>query len=316
MLNKKLAVIIPCMNEEEVIGNTSTIVLQFVNELKIQNIIDDESFICFVDDGSTDDTWKHLLNISQKEKNIRAIKLSRNFGHQNALLAGLTSVSKECDFSITIDADLQQDISVIPDMIKKFYSGSEIVFGVRRDRTGDTLLKKITGIIFVNIFNIFGGNIIKDHADFRLMGKKSISALLKYGESDIFLRGLVRDLGFSSSIIEFDQKERQYGKTKYTLIKMIQLAYNGVTSLTIAPLRYLLLLGAFSFLISMFYVGYVIYVKIFTNQAVPGWASIVLPIWVFSSLQLLSIGLIGEYLSKIFIGIKKRPRFIIDEEIN
>ncbi len=315
MKKQKLAIVIPCFNEKEVIENTYNKIHRLMKQMEKDSIINQDSFICFVDDGSKDNTWDIIFNISSSDNKIHAIKLSRNFGHQNALLAGLTTVNNNCDIVISIDADLQQDIDVIPEMIKKYNNGAEIVFGIRKKRTGDSLLKKLTGILFINLFNILGGNVLKNHADFRLMGDKALKALLEYGENNIFLRGLVTELGFKTDSVEFEQKERALGKTKYTLIKMIKLGYDGITSLTITPLRYLFALGAFSFVSSIIYVCYVFYIKLFTDSAVPGWASIVLPIWVFSSLQLLSIGLIGEYLSRIFLDIKKRPRFIVEKKI-
>ena len=313
--NKCLALIVPCMNEQEVLQKTNSELLTLLNKLIDNLLINSNSYIYYVDDGSTDETWPIIKQLCSENKNVSGLKLSKNFGHQNALLAGLTRVNNKCDFAITIDADLQQDINVIPEMINKHYSGAEIVFGVRINRNGDSLFKEITGDIYTKIINHLGGNLVDGHADFRLMGIKSIEALLEHSENNIFLRGIVPELGFQSSIVKFEQKNRFAGETKYTTVKMFQLAYKGLTSITIAPLRALIILGGGSLVLSFFYVIYVLYAKYVVELAVPGWASIVLPIWIFSSLQLLSIGLLGEYISRIFLDIKKRPRFIFEDEL-
>jgi polyisoprenyl-phosphate glycosyltransferase len=313
--NKRLALIIPCMDEQEVLQKTNSELLALLNKLIDKNLINSNSYIYYVDDGSSDDSWSIIKKLSKNNKRVRGLKLSKNFGHQNALLAGLTMASDNCDFSISIDADLQQDINAIPEMIVKHYSGAEIVFGVRNNRSGDSLFKKNTGDIYTMFINYLGGNLVKGHADFRLMGKKSIRALLQYSENNIFIRGIVPGMGFKSSIVKFEQKDRIAGKTKYTTLKMFQLAYKGLTSITIVPLRFLIILGSVSFILSFCYVTYVLYTKYIAELAVPGWASIVLPIWIFSSLQLLSIGLLGEYISRIFLDIKKRPRFILEDEL-
>jgi len=313
--NKGLALIIPCMNEQEVLKKTNRELLELLDKLIDKNLINSNSFIYYVDDGSSDNTWPIIKQLSKNDNRIRGLKLSKNFGHQNALLAGLTRVIDNCDFVISIDADLQQDINAIPEMIVKHYSGDEIVFGVRNNRLGESLFKKNTGDIYTIFINYLGGHLVKGHADFRLMGKKSVRALLEYSENNIFLRGIVPELGFKSSIVKFDQKNRIAGKTKYTTLKMFQLAYKGLTSITIAPLRLLIILGSISFSASFCYVIYVVYIKYIAELAVPGWASIVLPIWIYGSLQLLSIGLLGEYISRIFLDIKKRPRFILEDEL-
>jgi glycosyltransferase involved in cell wall biosynthesis len=313
--NKCLALIVPCMNEQEVLQKTNSELLTLLNKLIDNLLINSNSYIYYVDDGSTDETWPIIKQLCSENKNVSGLKLSKNFGHQNALLAGLTRVNNKCDYVVTIDADLQQDINAIPEMIDKHYSGVEIIFGVRNNRLGDSLFKKKTGDIYTTFINYLGGNLVKGHADFRLMGKKSVRALLEYSENNIFIRGIVPELGFKSSIVKFEQKNRIAGETKYTKLKMFQLAYKGLTSITIAPLRFLIVLGGVSLILSFCYVIYVLYTKYVVELAVPGWASIVLPIWIFSSLQLLSIGLLGEYISRIFLDIKKRPRFIFEDEL-
>jgi glycosyltransferase involved in cell wall biosynthesis len=314
-ISKCLAIVVPCLNEQEVLLKTNNELLTLLHALTENNLINLKSYILFVDDGSFDDTWTIIKQLCEKHKSVRGLKLSKNFGHQNALLAGLTTVNDNCDFTISIDADLQQDINAIPEMIEKYYSGAEIVFGIRNSRTGEPIFKKVTGILFNKIIKILGGNLIKDHADFRLMGNNALKALLQHSENNIFIRGLVSNLGFQTSIVKFHQYKRERGKTKYNLIKMSNLAYNGLSSLTVTPLRFLFLIGLLSTFVSIIWVIYVLYVKYITGQIVPGWASIVLSIWVFSSIQLVALGLIGEYLSKIFFDVKKRPRFIIENEV-
>ena len=314
--NLILALLVPCYNEEEVIIDTNERLLNLIYKLIKSKIISPKSYIYYVDDGSSDKTWGMIKKLHINEKRIKALKLSKNFGHQNALIAGLNELENKCDFVISIDADLQQDINVIPMMIDKYNAGSEIVFGIRKNRSGDTIFKKATGVLFNKIFKILGGNIIEDHADFRLLGGKALKALLQYTETNIFIRGIVPNLGFKTSKVKFEQSRRRLGKTKYSLMKMFNLAYNGISSLSTTPLRFLFFIGFFSTLISLFWTIYVIYAKYYTLKIVPGWASIILSIWFFSSLQLMALGLIGEYLSKVFLDVKKRPRYIVESRID
>ena len=308
-----MAIVVPCYNEDEVIRDTNEKLISLINELKNDMIINANSYIYYVDDGSEDETWSIIKNICLHDQNIKGLRLSRNFGHQNALLAGLSKVNKKCDFVISIDADLQQDIKAIPKMISKYNLGSEIVFGIRNKRKGETIFKRFFSDSFNKIMKLSGSSIIKDHADFRLMGNKALNALLEHHEDNIFLRGLIPKLGFQTAEVKFDQSERLLGKTKYSPLKMINLAYDGLSSLSSTPLRFLFLLGLLSTLSSIIWAIYVIYAKYITGQIVPGWASVILSIWFFSSIQLMALGLIGEYLSKIFFDVKKRPRFIIEE---
>ena len=313
--NKCLVLVVPCFDEQEVLKKTNGELLMLLNNLVDENLIDSSSYIYYVDDGSNDDTWAIIKQLCEKHKSVRGLKLSKNFGYQNALLAGLTRVNDKCDFVVTIDADLQQDINAIPKMIEKYFLGSEIVFGIRNSRKGEPIIKKVTGVLFNKILKILGGKLIEDHADFRLMGKNALKALLQHSENNIFIRGLVSDLGFQTSIVKFHQNKRELGKTKYNLFKMFNLAYNGLSSLTVKPLRFLLFIGLLSTFVSIMWAIYVLYAKFVTGGIVPGWASIVLSIWFFSSIQLVALGLIGEYLSNIFFDVKKRPRFIIENEV-
>ena len=308
-----MAIVVPCYNEHDLIRDTNIKLTSLIKRLNNDNLISSSSYILYVDDGSDDESWTIIKDICHNEKNKKGMKLSRNFGHQNALLAGLSKVDNKCDFVISIDADLQQDIEAIPKMINQYNLGSEIVFGIRNKRKGETIFKRFFSNSFNKIMKLSGSSIIKDHADFRLMGNKALNALLEHHEDNIFLRGLIPKLGFKTSEVKFDQSERLLGKTKYSPLKMINLAYDGLSSLSSTPLRFLFLIGFLSTLSSIIWAIYVIYAKYVTGQIVPGWASIILSIWFFSSIQLMALGLIGEYLSKIFFDVKKRPRFIIEE---
>ena len=313
-IENRLAIIIPCYNESDVLQITldslKAIITKYISDYKL----DRKSFILIVDDGSSDNSWEIIKKNTNNDNLFKGIRLSTNFGHQHALFAGMEKAYSICDIVITIDADLQQDPNAMSRMIQLYFDGNEIVYGVRENRTGDSLFKKYFSKMYVAFINILGGNLIRGHADYRLMGKKALAALMQYNENDIFLRGIIPQLGFKSTIIKFEQKDRIKGNTKYSTNKMFQLAYTGLAGLTIGPLRILMFIGLISLLISLSYVVYVLYIKYFTIHAVPGWASIVLPIWTFGSIQLFSIGIIGEYLSRIYTEIKRRPRFIIDEE--
>ena len=311
-----MAIVVPCFNEHDLIRHTNKKLTSLIKRLSNDNLISSSSYILYVDDGSNDESWTIIKDICSNEKNIRGIKLSRNFGHQNALLAGLSKVDNKCDFVISIDADLQQDIEAIPKMINEYNLGSEIVFGIRKERKGETIFKRFFSNSFNKIMKLSGSSIIKDHADFRLMGNKALNALLEHHEDNIFLRGLIPKLGFQTAEVKFDQSERLLGNTKYSPLKMINLAYDGLSSLSSTPLRFLFLLGFLSTLSSIIWAIYVIYSKYVTGQIVPGWASIILSIWFFSSIQLMALGLIGEYLSKIFFDVKKRPRYIIADQVS
>ena len=294
--NNIMAIVVPCFNEHDLIRHTNKKLTSLVKRLSNENLISSSSYILYVDDGSNDESWTIIKDICSNEKNIRGIKLSRNFGHQNALLAGLSKVDNKCDFVISIDADLQQDIEAIPKMINEYNLGSEIVFGIRNKRKGETIFKRFFSNSFNKIMKLSGSSIIKDHADFRLMGNKALNALLEHHEDNIFLRGLIPKLGFQTAEVKFDQSERLLGKTKYSPLKMVNLAYDALSSLSSTPLRFLFLLGFLSTLSSIIWAIYVIYAKYVTGQIVPGWASIILSIWFFSSIQLMALGLIGEYL--------------------
>lgn len=320
MLDKKnqspiLALIVPCYNEEEVLEETIkqlTIVLKrLINDAKISPA----SFIKFVDDGSKDNTWKIVESNSKKNPLVRGLKLSKNQGHQNALLAGMAHVKDKCSCLISLDADLQQDENSIEDFIDKYTEGSEVVLGIRKDRKTDGLFKKLTALSFYKLMQTMGVNIINNHADYRLLSNRANTAILEFEEVNLFLRGLVPLIGYQTDYVYFEVKDRFAGESKYTVSKMLSFALDGITSFSITPLRMISAIGIIVFLLSFLMGIYVLGVSFFTDKALPGWASTVLPIYFLGGVQILSIGIVGEYLGKIYKETKKRPRFFIEEEI-
>lgn len=307
-----LAIVVPCFNEQDVLPDTIIVLLAVLNAQTSIEAISNESFICIVDDGSNDNTWTVISDLCEKNINCQGIKLSRNFGHQNALIAGLTAVVENCDCAITIDADLQQDVAAIPKFIESYKKGGDLVLGVRTDRSSDTLFKKYTAILFYWLMNELGLKLIRNHADYRLISRKALVALLQYREVNIFLRGILLDLGFEVRFVHFDVSERKAGISKYTIRKMLSFALNGLTSFTVVPLRFVTILGTCVFIVSISMGLYIVYYSIFVGGTVPGWSSTVLPIYVLGGLQLMGIGLVGEYIGKIYQEVKSRPRFIIE----
>lgn len=308
-----LSFVVPCFNEELVLAETATRLYTLLTSLKERNLISKDSGIVFIDDGSKDSTWKIICDISNQYNEVSGIKLSRNVGHQRALLAGL--MNTKGDALISIDADLQDDLGVIEDMVALHLQGSEIVYGVRRKRDSDTFFKRSTARGFYKLLKFFGANIIEDHADFRLMGRKSVENLRDFRETNLFLRGLIPLIGHESSIVHYDRAERFAGETKYPLKKMLALALDGLTSLSSLPLRLITYSGLILFLISLGLSLWVLISFIFTDKTIPGWASTVLPLYLIGGVQILSIGIIGEYLSKIYSEVKQRPRYIISHTI-
>jgi glycosyltransferase involved in cell wall biosynthesis len=310
-----LAVVMPCYNEEPVLPDSSRQINSVVDSLVKNNKISGESFIYFVDDGSYDNTWEVIQKLhSDNKTRFKGLKLSRNVGHQNALIAGLNSVQEKVDCAISIDADLQDDISVIGAMVDEFRKGFEVVYGVRSKRETDTFLKRNTALLFYKLMSFFGADIINNHADFRLLSKRVLRHLNSFREVNLFLRAMIPLIGFSSTKVFYDRKERLAGVSKYSARKMISFALDGITSFSIAPLRYVTATGFIIFAISL-----VISVWAFTlavlGISIPGWASTVLPIYFIGGVQLLSIGLLGEYLGKIYKEVKARPRYIKDIEL-
>lgn len=292
-----------------------------LNTLIKQGEIARESFICFVDDGSKDKTWEILKGISQNESTseasaVSAIKLSRNYGHQNALLAGLEYVADKCDCAISIDCDLQDDVGVIGEFVKKAKAGAEVIYGVRKSRHKDSVFKKYSALMFYRLMEIMGVKIIYNHADYRLLSARAIKSLLNFSEVNLFLRGIVPLLGFKTDVVEYDRLERFAGESKYPLKKMLSFAWNGITSFSVMPLRLVSVLGVMFFLLSIIFGCYALFVKLFTDGVVYGWASTIIPLCFFSGIQLLSLGVIGEYIGKIYTESKRRPRYFIEAITN
>lgn len=274
--------------------------------------LSDKSRIVFVDDGSTDKTWAMITALHKADPLFRGIRLSRNRGHQNALLAGMLTVKEECDAVITMDADLQDDINAVDEMIENWKNGCDIVYGVRSSRESDHSFKRTSAHIFYKLLSLLGVEIINDHADFRLMTKKALDALSDFDEVNLFLRGLVPMLGFKTATVSYERKSRVAGKTKYPLPKMLSFALEGITSLSVRPIRFVSVLGFIIFIISLIMLAYSL-LRHFTGATVPGWTSTVVSIWAIGGLQLLAIGVIGEYIGKIYLETKHRPKYIVEE---
>jgi glycosyltransferase involved in cell wall biosynthesis len=310
-----LAIVVPCYNEKEVLPATAQQLLDVVRKLTADNAISQESKIVFVDDGSKDCTWELIENLCRENpRNFSGIKLSRNRGHQNALLCGLLSVKEFADASISIDADLQDDISVIDEMLKLYASGCEIVYGVRSKRNKDQFFKRITAHCFYKFITILGANIIYNHADFRLMSKNALNALEEYKEVNLFLRGIVPMLGYKTGIAYYERKKRLAGESKYPLGKMLKFAFEGITSLSTKPIRMVSVLGVVIFLVSLIMIAYSVVVY-FKGDTVSGWSSMICSLWSIGGLILLSIGIVGEYIGKIYLETKQRPRFIVEKKL-
>lgn len=309
----RLSIVVPCYNEEEVLPETISRLTKLLQDLINKNIVSTNSLVLFVDDGSQDKTWEIIQNSSKQNPYVYGLKLSRNFGHQNALLAGMEYVADKCDCCITIDADLQDDIDAIYSMIDKFYTGCDIVYGVKSKRDVDSFTKRFTAESYYKLLSIFGVNIIYNHADFRLLSRNAISMLLKFPEKNLFLRGLIPCIGLKFDKVLYELKERLAGTPKYSFVKSFSLAWNGITSFTTVPLKIISILGFTIFLLSTILIIYIFYVALFTNKTIPGWASTVLPIYFIGGIQLLSIGIIGEYIGKIYFETKNRPRYLIEK---
>ncbi len=312
---KTLYLVIPCYNEEEVIKETTKRLKEKINSLIKSKKISKESKIMYIDDGSSDRTWKLIEEFNQKDKQITGVCLSRNRGHQNALLAGLMTAKKDADVIISMDADLQDDINAIDEMLDKYYEGNEIVYGVRNNRKKDTYLKKTTAKLFYKFMHLIGVEIIYNHADYRLTSKRVLNELEQYREVNLFLRGMFPLIGFKSDIVYYKREKRFAGKSKYPLKKMLNFAWDGITSFSIKPIRLVLNIGIIMFIISFIVLLYSLIVKIM-GRAVDGWTFIVCSIWIVGAVQMLAIGLIGEYIGKIYSEVKARPRYIIKKNLN
>ncbi len=306
-----LAMVVPCYNEEEVLPATIKELENLLDRLKSKELVDEASFICFVDDGSRDRTWE-LIQEAALKPHIKGLKLSRNCGHQNALLAGLFYAEGLCDAAVSMDADLQDDISVVVQMCQKYQEGCEIVYGVRKRRDTDTPFKRISAEGFYKVMRFMGVDIVENHADFRLMSRRALSWLKEFEEVNLFLRGIIPLLGLKSDKVYYDRKERLAGESKYPLKKMLAFAWDGITSFSVAPLRLITFLGIAVLVVSLLLSIWAILAKI-SGQAVSGWTSMMLIVLFLGGVQMLSIGIIGEYIGKIYKETKRRPRFFVEK---
>ena len=309
-----LAVVVPCFDEEPVVRRTAARLLELLRRLTAAGRIDAASFVYFVDDGSRDGTWAAVEELHGADAAVKGLRLARNTGTQNALLAGLLGVRERADCVVTIDADLQQDESVIETFLEKFRAGAHIVYGVRRTRSSDSAWKRATSSFFYNLMRLMGARIIKHHSEYRLVSRKAIDAIAEYREYNLFLRGIFVDIGYRSEIVRFDVRRRDAGKSKHSFRKLAALALDGITSFSVVPLRLVTVAGALIFLFSCAMTLFYVYHK-FRGNTPPGWAGTIIPIYFLGGVQIMFLGLVGEYVGKIYKEVKARPRFIRDEEL-
>ena len=310
-----LYMVVPCYNEEEMLRITSEKLEEKLRTLKNAGKISDDSRVVYVDDGSKDNTWNIIEEMHHNNKVFNGVKLSRNEGHQNALLAGLDYARNHADMIVSMDADLQDDIDAVDAMIDKYHEGAEIVYGVRNDRSTDSAFKRGTAQLFYKMMKIMGAEIVYNHADFRLMSKRAVDELMNFKEVNLFLRGIVPLIGFKTDIVEYERHERIAGESKYPLKKMLSFAIDGVTSFSIKPINMIITAGFVCFLIS---VGMLIYscIRHFTGDTVSGWTSLMTSIWALGGLQVVSIGVVGKYIGKVYLEVKERPRYIVDKYLD
>lgn len=309
-----LYIIVPCYNEEEVLPETNARLNALADALIAEKRIDAASRILFVDDGSRDRTWKLIEELAARTERVEGLKLAHNAGHQNALWAGMMSVRGKADAIVTIDADLQDDINAIRGFLEKYGEGCEVVYGVRSKRETDTAFKRMTAQGFYRLMQRMGVDMVYNHADYRLLGRRALDALSEFGEENMFLRGMVPLVGFQSAEVTYERGERFAGESKYPLKKMIAFAIEGITSFSIKPVRWVALIGfAFAFL-GVIMALYAL-VSLMCGQAVPGWTSMMVSIWIIGGVQLIALGLIGEYVGKVYKEVKHRPKYIVETYI-
>ncbi|HLU21486.1 glycosyltransferase family 2 protein [Lederbergia graminis] len=309
-----LTIVVPCYNEEEVFEETYKQLKEILRDLIDEKYVSNTSKLLFVNDGSKDSTWEKITQAYLQDDSVHGIKLARNFGHQKALLAGLEDAVTYSDCVISIDADLQDDVQVIKEFVIKYLEGYDVVYGVRDSRETDTAFKRSTALGFYRLMDKLGLPLVNNHADYRLLSKRALEALLQFKETHLFLRGIVPLVGFKSTKVYYDRKERLAGESKYPLKKMLSFAFDGITSFSIKPIRLITVLGFSASFISLLAAIYVLYQK-FATDTVSGWASVMISIWFIGGLLLMSIGLIGEYIGKIYEEVKQRPRYIVEESL-
>ena len=311
----KLALVIPCYNEEEVLPETISQLEALLKSMIQQQIIDSKSFVVFIDDGSKDSTWNIIQKQYHNNNQFKGLKLAKNAGHQNALLSGLLHVKDNCDCAISLDVDLQDDIQKIPKFIENFKQGSDVVYGVRSKRDTDSRFKRMTARGFYKIMRKLGVFVVYDHADYRLLSQKALTELEKFPETHIFLRGIIPLIGLNTSVVTYERQERFAGESKYPLKKMIKFALNAITSFSVKPIRLVTFAGFSISLISILACVYTL-VSWAVGNALSGWTSLMLSIWFLGGIQILCLGLVGEYIGKIYQEVKQRPRYIIETSLD
>jgi len=309
-----LYIIVPCFNEQDVLPSSHERLKQLMKQMLSQKLIDIDSKLLYVDDGSRDDTWNIISLLSQEDESVAGVKLACNSGHQNALMAGLAQAVEHCDITVSIDADLQDDINVIPTMVERYKEGCDIVFGVRRERKTDSWFKRNTARLFYKLMNRLGVDTINNHADFRLMSRRAVLALLDYKERNLFIRGIVTKLGYKTDCVYYDRSARTAGESKYPLGKMVNFAIDGITSFSVKPVRLVMQVGLLFLIIALIMLAYVL-TAYFMGRAVSGWPSLILSVWLVGAFVLIGLGIIGEYVGKIYAEVKNRPRYNIDTTI-
>ncbi|MBC1484412.1 glycosyltransferase family 2 protein [Listeria sp. FSL L7-1485] len=309
-----LTVVVPCYNEEEVLSESVAQLTSIIKKLIMSDSISDKSQIMFVDDGSKDKTWELIEEYSESNAHVSGLKLSRNYGHQGALLAGLTSAHVYSDCVVSIDADLQDDVNAIIKFMEKYHEGYDVVYGVRDKRDTDTYFKRNSALAFYKIMSKLGVNMVPNHADYRLLSKRALTEFLRYKEENMFIRGIVPLLGFKSTKVYYNRNERFAGESKYPLKKMLLFAVDGITSFSVAPIRLLLVVGSFTFFVGVILGIYAVIQKLL-GEVVPGWTSLITSLWLIGGVQLIGMGILGEYIGKIFKQVKGRPRFTIEDNV-
>ena len=305
------AIVVPCYNEDAVLAETTSRLLEVMQRVAEKHA-DLQGRIVYVDDGSRDGTWSLIGSLSKQHPQVMGLKLAHNAGHQHALWAGLEWAAAHTDAAISIDADLQDDVNVIPEMIDLFLGGKDIVYGVRRDRPTDTWFKRTTALAFYKLMSKLGGDIVYNHADYRLMSRRTLAALMTYGERNLFLRGMVRTLGFPQAMVYYDRGERFAGESKYPLRKMLAFAIDGITSFSVRPLRLISIVGLSFMLVALAVIVYGL-VAWLCGRTIQGWTSLLVSLWFIGGAILVALGVIGEYVGKIYAEVKRRPRYFIEE---
>lgn len=315
MNNNKLIIIVPCYNEQEVIVNTIRTLTNLLTNMHVAHLISDDSKILLVDDGSNDNTWKIINEESSNNPKISGIRLTRNSGQQIALMAGYAQINGLCDMAVTIDADLQDDETKIIEMVERYKEGYDIVYGVRESRKVDSLFKRTSAQTFYRFMQAMGVKTVYNHAEYRLLSARAINQLLKYRETNMYLRGIVSTLGYKTACVYYDRKKREAGVSKYPISRLISLAFNGITSFSIRPMHMIMYLGIIFIFVAVCIVIWVLWCKL-RGQAIVGWSSLIISIWFCSGCVLTSLGLIGEYVGRTYMEVKQRPRYAIMDEIN